>query len=156
MTYEIISERNLRNPVILKHPGNVYNLVKRYGKAQQEYLIVITLNGALQAISVSIASIGLVNRTIVHPREVFYRAIRDMAVSVIVCHNHPSGKLQVSSGDLEVTESLCKAGNIIGIRVIDHIIFSKASYLSFLKDGLLPKDGKIEAGTFKYAADDFS
>jgi DNA repair protein RadC len=155
MTYEIVSERKIRNPVDLKRPENVYPLVKRYGKAKQEYFIVITLNGTHQPISVSIVHIGLVNRTIVHPREVFYRAIRDMAAAVIVCHNHPSGSLHVSPEDLDITKALCEAGKIIGIRVIDHIIISKAGYLSLLKSGQFPRDEEAGARTFGYAAEYF-
>jgi DNA repair protein RadC len=152
MTYEIISERKVRNPVKINHPKDVYNLVKRYGKAKQEHFIVITLDGALQPISVSIASIGLVNRTIIHPREVFYRAIRDMAVSVIVCHNHPAGKLHPSPEDLAVTTSLCEAGKIIGIRILDHIIFSQTGYLSLREAGQFPKDEELQTVT-SYAAE---
>jgi len=134
MTYEIISKRKKNKPIPIRSPQDVFNLVRRYLDSPQEQFIVITLNGAHEPINVSIVSIGLVNRTIVHPREVFIRAIQDMACSIIVCHNHPSGSLSVSPEDNEITERLAKAGELIGIQVLDHIIFSETGYVSLMKN----------------------
>ncbi len=103
MTYQIVSERKLRYPVKISDPKDVYQAVKRYTRAKEEQFIVLTLNGTHEIISICIVSIGLVNKTIVHPREVFNRAIQDMASAIIVCHNHPSGKTEPSPKDLEVT-----------------------------------------------------
>jgi len=135
MVYQIVSERRINNPGAVKKPNDVYDLIKRYGNAQKEQFIVITLNGAYIPISVSIVSIGLVNKTIVHPREVFVRAIQDMATAIIVCHNHPSGLLEPSPEDKEITEWICKAGELLGINVIDHIIFSRFGYASLRAKG---------------------
>jgi DNA repair protein RadC len=140
MTYEIISERKMRNPKAVNNPENIYALVKRYAGKRQEHFIVITLNGAHEPVSVSIVFIGLVNRTIVHPREVFFRAIRDMASAVIVCHNHPSGQLAPSEQDIEVTRNLSEAGEVVGIRLLDHLLFNKTGYFSFRKEGYLPSN----------------
>ncbi|GHU27804.1 hypothetical protein FACS1894172_02810 [Spirochaetia bacterium] len=139
MTYEIVSERKVRDSGQLTNPEEVFKVVKRYAKAKQEQFIVLTLSGSHQVISVSIVSLGLVNKTIVHPREVFNRAIRDMATAVIVCHNHPSGKLAPSEEDLDITRRLCEAGEIIGIYVIDHLIISKSGFLSLKQQGLMDK-----------------
>jgi DNA repair protein RadC len=130
MTYEVISKRRTSNTVQVKTPLDAYNLIKRYRNSAQEHFIVITLNGVHEPITVSIACIGLVNRTIIHPREIFVRAIRDMASAVIICHNHPSGTLSASPEDEEITERVCGAGELVGIRVIDHIIFSKTGFMS--------------------------
>ena len=138
MTYQIISERRKKNPGIIRMAGDAYNLVKRYWNAEKEHFIVITLNGTYEPISVSIVSIGLVNKTIVHPREVFINAIRDVATAIIVCHNHPSGSLLVSDEDNKVSEMIYKAGELLGIKVLDHIIFSKLGYASLRKEGYLP------------------
>jgi DNA repair protein RadC len=135
MTYQIVSERQKSNPKKLRNPEDAYNLVKRYSNARQEHFIVITLDGSHIPISVAIVSIGLVNRTIVHPREVFFRAIKDMASAVIVCHNHPSGSLDASPEDQLLTERLSNAGEIVGIQVIDHIIFSRFGYASLRQEG---------------------
>jgi DNA repair protein RadC len=135
MTYEIISKRKKKNSVPIKHPADAYNLIKRYRNAKQEQFIVITLTGSHEPVSVSLVSIGLVNRAIVHPREVFNRAVRDMASAVIVCHNHPSGSLDASPEDNEITERMCKAGELLGIQVLDHIIFSETGYASLRQEG---------------------
>ena len=137
MFYQIVSERRRSNPGTVMKPSDAYNLLKRYWKAQKEHFIVITLNGAHEPISLSIVSIGLVNRTIVHPREVFIRAIQDMASGIIICHNHPSGSLEASPEDKDITDRICKAGELLGIKVLDHIIFSKHGYASLRIEGYL-------------------
>jgi len=147
MTYEIISRRRKKNLAPIITPDDAYNLVKRYRNLPQEHFIVITLNGAHEPITVSIVSIGLINRTIIHPREVFIRAIQDMAAAIIVCHNHPSGTLRASPEDDEITERVCNAGELLGIRVLDHIIFSKNGYASMRQEGYLKnQQGDIQYG----------
>ena len=85
-----------------------------------------------------IVSVGLVNKTQVHPREVFADPITDRAFAIIVAHNHPSGGLNPSKEDIEVTKQLKSAEEILGIRLPDHIIFNhKGGYYSFLEDGKL-------------------
>jgi len=141
MTYQIVSERKKNHQGAIITPDDAYNLIKRYGDAPKEQFLVITLNGAREPISVYIATIGLANRTIVHPREVFIRAIQDMASSVVICHNHPSGSLKPSGEDGEVTIRMREAGELIGIQVIDHIIFSRKGFFSMRKEGYFePKE----------------
>jgi DNA repair protein RadC len=130
MTYQIISERKVKKNEKITQPGKVYQLVKRYAKSNKEQLILLTLNSAHNVISISIISIGTVNRTIVHPREIFYKAITDLAEGIIICHNHPSGELILSEEDKEVTRTVYKAGEIIGIPLLDHIVFSGNGYTS--------------------------
>ena len=142
MTYEIISKRKKNNTAPVKSPDDAYNLLSRYHDAKQEHFIVITLNGAHEPISVAITSIGLVDKTIVHPREVFVRAIQDMASAIIVCHNHPSGSLKVSAEDDEITKRIQSAGLLLGIHVLDHIIFSKFGYASLRQEGYFPSEEK--------------
>jgi len=138
MTYQIVSERKRKNnPGVIRRPKDAYDLVKHYGNAEKEHFLLITLNGNHEPISVSIVSIGLVNRTIVHPREVFSRAVRDMATAIIVCHNHPSGSLEPSNEDKEVTEMIYEAGEVLRIRVLDHIIFSQFGFASLQAEGYL-------------------
>ena len=95
MKYQIVSERQIYNDAIIKTSDDVYEIVKRYRNEEKKHFIVITLNNNHNPISVVIASIGLVNKTIVHPREVFIRAIQDLASAIIVCHNHPSDLLTI-------------------------------------------------------------
>ena len=139
MTYQIISERRLKNNVKIVQPDEVYQLVKRYANKKQEQLILLTLNGAHNVISVSIISIGLVNKTIVHPREIFCKAISDRAEGIIICHNHPSGQIIPSEEDKEVTRTIYKAGKIIGIPLLDHIIFSRNGFISQREEGNFPE-----------------
>lgn len=131
--------RRVLAPAKLKiaFPVDVLPLVAHYGDRKQEYFLCISLNGAHEVIAVRVVSIGLVNRTVVHPREVFADPITDRAASVVVAHNHPSGNVDPSSEDREVTRRLTKAGDMLGIRVLDHVVFSTGGYYSFLEHGEL-------------------
>ena len=140
MTYQIVSERKFKHIAKISSPIEVYTLVKRYAAEKKEHFILLTLNGAHNVISVCIVSIGLVNKTIVHPREVFCRAISDMATAIIVCHNHPSGALIPSDEDRQITERLFAAGELIGIPLIDHIVFSTTGFTSMKEQGDFPKE----------------
>jgi len=113
-------------------------LITRYGKRKQENFIVITLDGAHNVIKKRVVSKGLVNRTLVHPREIFRPAISDNAVAIIIAHNHPSGSVKPSRDDDAVTKAIREAGEIVGIRVLDHIVFSgNGNYYSYLEDNKL-------------------
>ena len=95
---------------------------------RQEYFVCLTLDGANRLIAKRVITIGTLTASLVHPREVFADAITDRAASIIVAHNHPSGNLEASAADRDVTERLCSAGNLLGIKLIDHIIASKDSF----------------------------
>jgi DNA repair protein RadC len=82
-------------------------------------------------------TVGLLNHSLVHPREVFADAITDRAASVICVHNHPSGSLEPSSQDIAITQQLKEAGALVGIPLIDHIIVSRAGHLSMRERGLV-------------------
>jgi DNA repair protein RadC len=82
-------------------------------------------------------TIGLVNKTIVHPREVFADLIQDRAAAFCVAHNHPSGQLACSPEDEEITERLLAASKILGLHFVDHVIFSETSFWSFRENGKL-------------------
>ena len=92
---------------------------------KQEYFVCLTLDGANRLIAKRVISIGTLTASLVHPREVFAEAITDRAASIIVAHNHPSGNLEPSIADKEVTERLRQAGEILGIEVLDHLIIGK-------------------------------
>jgi DNA repair protein RadC len=103
----------------------------------QEYFVCISLNGANEIIEKRIVTVGLLDKSQVHPREVFADVITDRAASVIFAHNHPSGELKPSNSDLKIHEQLTEAGKILGIKILDHIIVSKKGYYSFQEDGLI-------------------
>ena len=88
-------------------------------------------------IETRIITVGLLNHSLVHPREVFADAIADRAASVILIHNHPSGSVEPSPQDLAVTDQIARAGEILGIPVLDHLIVAKDGYTSMKERGFL-------------------
>jgi DNA repair protein RadC len=136
MKYDIVSERTAPSYRI-SSPSDIYGALARYARARNERFFAITLNGAHEIIKVHIVSIGLVNRTVVHPREVFITAIKDNSCAIIVAHNHPSGRLDPSPEDRDITNRLRQASEVLGIALLDHVVFSKSGYFSFVEHGLL-------------------
>jgi DNA repair protein RadC len=118
-------------------PGDVWPIVAHWSDRKQERFICCSLNGAHELIAARVVSIGLVNRTVVHPREVYADPITDRACAVIVAHNHPSGRLEPSPEDREITCRLKEAADTLGIALLDHVIFSGSGYYSFVEHGLL-------------------
>lgn len=121
----------------ISFPADVLPLIQHYADRKQEHFLCISINGANEVIKSRIVSVGLVNRTQVHPREVFADPITDRASAIIVAHNHPSGGLLPSKEDIEITKQLKSAGETLGIRLLDHIIFNHKEYYSFLEHGEL-------------------
>lgn len=112
---------------------NVETAVEQLGylrNKKQECFVVLTLDGANRLIDNTIVFQGTLNQSLVHPREIFAKAIEDRAAKIIVAHNHPSGSLEPSLDDIEVTKKLEEAGRLMGIEVLDHIIVSKSGYRS--------------------------
>ena len=116
-------------------PAEVLPLIRHYADRKQEHFICVSLNGANEVITTRVIFVGLVNKTQVHPREVFADPITDRASAIIVAHNHPSGALIPSKEDLEITKQLKSAGEILGIRLLDHLIFNDKGYYSMLEKG---------------------
>ncbi|MHC1683522.1 MAG: DNA repair protein RadC [Clostridiaceae bacterium] len=103
----------------------------------KEVLKIIMLNVKNIVLKVAQISVGSLNSSIVHPREVFYDAIKEKASSIIVCHNHPSGDPTPSKEDINITKRLVECGKVIGIEVIDHIIIGNNTYLSLKEKNIL-------------------
>ena len=127
----------IKQNVKISSAEEVYNELKEYSTKQQEYFLCITLDGASHIIEKRIISIGTLNQSLVHPREVFADAIADRAAGIIIAHNHPSGQLIPSIEDKRVTKRLKEVGTIMGIELLDHVILSREGYLSFREEGLL-------------------
>lgn len=119
----------------IETPADVLPLIRHFADRKQEHFLSVTINGANEVINVRVVSIGLVDRSPVHPREVFADALADRASGIIVAHNHPAGSLEPSSSDEDVTRQLRQAGEIMGIHLLDHIIFNRTAYFSFLESG---------------------
>jgi len=117
--------------------ADVLPLIRHFADRKQEHFLSITINGANEVLNVRVVSIGLVDRSPVHPREVFADALADRASGIIVAHNHPAGGLEPSQADRDITLQLQKAGKIMGIELLDHIVFNRKTYYSFLESGAL-------------------
>ena len=111
--------------------------VRHYADRKQEHFLCASINGANEILNIRVVSIGLIDRTPVDPREVFADALSDRASAIIVAHNHPAGGLEPSASDVEVTGQLKAAGSVVGIALLDHIIFNRSGYYSFLEAGRL-------------------
>jgi DNA repair protein RadC len=121
--------------VKVRMPDDIFKLFKNHMKAKQESFWVITLDGAHRVIRKHRITTGLLNRTVIHPREVFYKAVKDRAAAIVLMHNHPSGKNNPSGEDIEISRRMVEAGDIMGIKVLDHITFSKTGYYSQKENG---------------------
>lgn len=121
----------------IETPADLLPHVRHYADRKQEHFLCASINGANEVLNIRVVSIGLIDRSPVHPREVFADVIADRASAVIVAHNHPSGGLEPSSSDVSVTSQLKAAGAIVGIELLDHIIFNRTDYFSFLEAGIL-------------------
>jgi len=103
----------------------------------KEHFIVLIMDVRLKVQVVDVVSVGILNGVLVHAREVYRRAVALGASKVVVAHNHPSSICSPSDEDRERTKKLRQAGEIIGIPLVDHIIFSESSFYSFADEGLL-------------------
>ncbi len=116
-------------------PADAIPFITHYSDRKQEHFLCLSLNGAHEIIRSRVVSMGLVNRTLVHPREIFPDPLKDRAAAVLIAHNHPSGNIDPSQEDIEITRRIKNAGVILGIELLDHIIFTESTYYSFLEEG---------------------
>ena len=135
--FELARRHLIKDAVRVTGAKDVIPLLADIADKKQEHFVCISLNGAHEVIEKRIVTIGLVDRSPVHPREVYADVISDRAAAVIFSHNHPSGDLKPSNSDLKIHEQLTEAGKILGIRVLDHIIVAKKGYYSFQEAGLI-------------------
>jgi len=118
-------------------PSDVLPLLTHWADRPQEHFLVLSLNGAHEVIRIRVISQGILDRTVVHPREVFVDPLRDRAAAIVCAHNHPSGNKDPSSEDRKLTKRLRQSGDLLGIPLLDHIIFTEEGYFSFLEnDGI--------------------
>ena len=102
---------------------------------KQEHFVCLSLNGANEVLATRIVTVGLLDSNQVHPREVYADPITDRAASILCAHNHPSGTLEASPEDVAITRRLVKAGEVLGIRVLDHLIVTKQGFVSLKQTG---------------------
>ncbi|HUY33538.1 MAG TPA: DNA repair protein RadC [Pirellulales bacterium] len=135
--FELARRHLLKETVKIMVAQDILPLVAGIAGKPQEHFVCISLNGANEVIEKRVVTIGLLDQSPVHPREVFADVIADRAAGVIFAHNHPSGEAQPSEADLRVHEQLTEAGKILGIRVLDHVIVTRNGYFSFQEAGLI-------------------
>lgn len=122
----------------VKGPSSAVNFLRKVApNNSQEHVIALYLDPAHQPIGYSIVSTGLASSCPIHPREIFQRAIGLGAHSLILSHNHPSGRVDPSEEDRQVTKQIKEAGKVLGIRLLDHIVFSDSGFYSFQESGEL-------------------
>jgi DNA repair protein RadC len=132
--FEFVRRRIKPEGLKIKFPADVLPLIRHYADRKQEHFICVSINGANEVMNVRIITIGLINKSHVHPREVFADVIAERASAVIIAHNHPVGDLSPSKEDKEITAKIKEAGKVLGIALLDHIIFNRQGYYSFLEN----------------------
>lgn len=118
---------------IITDSESAYVELRYLGGKKQECFAILTLDGANRLIDNTVVFIGTLDQSLIHPREIFAKALEDRAASIILAHNHPSGNLEASLEDIEVTEKLKCAGKLLGIEVIDHLIVTKQGFSSIIR-----------------------
>jgi len=140
---QIISAIELSKRYLIKqnkkitHASDIYEELKEYRDKTQEYFLTLYLDGANHLCETRVITIGTLNQSLVHPREVFAPAVENRCASIIVAHNHPSGILQPSHEDIEVTKRLKESGKLLGIELLDHVILTKDGYVSFRDEDMM-------------------
>ncbi len=127
----------------IDNPKQVYELLKGYFRTidrvdrDKEHFFVIHLDTRNKVKIFELVSIGTINASLVHPREVFTRAITLRTASIIIAHNHPSEDSEPSDMDIQITKRLSQAGTLIGIEILDHLIYTSKKFYSFKDNGTL-------------------
>ena len=128
---------NGKKASIYLKPKDIWEDLRDIRDQKKEHFVVFYLDTRNQEIKREIISIGCLNANLVHPREVFEPAVKTLAASLIVAHNHPSGNLEPSQEDIDLTKRLAGAGKLLGIELLDHVIVSKDGFSSFKEKGLI-------------------
>lgn len=116
---------------VLRTTKEILKCLEHFRDKKQEYFICLSLDSGQRLIAQRVVTIGTLTSALVHPREVFSGPLSDRAAAVIVAHNHPSGDPTPSDADIEVTQQLVAAGQILGISIRDHLIVARAEHFSF-------------------------
>jgi len=135
--FELVRRHLQREGARVTEAKDVLPFVQQIRDKQQEYFVCLSLNGANEVIENRVVTVGLLDSNQVHPREVYADPLTDRAASIIVAHNHPSGTLEASPEDVALTDRLARAGKLLGIPLLDHIIVTKHGYLSLKQSGYL-------------------
>lgn len=135
--FELSKRINITKRERITSPQDAYEVLKPFSFKETEHFGVLTLNRKGFLINVHTISVGGTGKVSVSPKEVFNPAVRDLAEAVILFHNHPSGDPTPSSEDVKITQKLIKAGELIGIEVLDHIVLGRESFISLKGEKLV-------------------
>lgn len=135
--FELANRYFIKDFIFINSVQDVLNQVNQYRDKKQEYLLSLTLDWANRLINTEIITIWLLNESLIHPREVFIKAIEDRANSIILVHNHPSWINKPSQADLNSTYRIKEVADLVGIKLRDHVIITKSNHYSFVENNLL-------------------
>ena len=135
--FELGKRLNSENKIEILSAKDIWNMCADFRDSTKEHFVVFYLDARNQIIKKEFISTGTINSNLIHPREVFEPAVRNLATNIIITHNHPSGNFLPSDEDIKITKKLQDAGRIMGIEIFDHIVVSKSGYLSFKKESLI-------------------
>lgn len=138
VSLKLLKEKSMEyNFTSVKNPINVVKLAKELiGEVDREYVLVLNLNTNLEPNSIEVCGIGSLSEAVIHPREIFKLAILSSASKIIMVHTHPSGHVEPSLEDIQATKRIRKAGEILGIPLVDHLILGNDNdYFSFTEHG---------------------
>lgn len=140
--FQAVSERyskeKLQDKILMSSAESIAEyLQKSIGREKEEHFVMLSLDSRYNLIRVSEISLGSINASVVHPREVFKEAIKASAAQIVVAHNHPSGNPEPSPEDIALTRRLDDTARVIGIEMIDHIIVTSDNFYSFIDKNLI-------------------
>ena len=134
-----LGRRHNRNPqAVVNKPIDVIPFIKHYAMQPSEHFVCITVNGGREIINIQVICVGAGNMAIIKPADIFSQPIKDRASGIILCHNHPGGHAEPSDQDIQTTNRLAKASQVLGLALLDHLIVTKNGYFSFLEHSMLP------------------
>ena len=126
-----------RHSHLLRDSKSVLFYLEQFREKRQEYLVTLSLDSGRRLITRRVVTIGLLDAALAHPREIFADPLADRAAMLIVAHNHPSGQARPSKKDIEMTQQLVAAGQLLGVPLYDHIILGAKRHFSFRDNSLL-------------------
>ena len=135
--FEFVRRRIKPDGTKIRETKDVLPLVRHFAFQHQEHVLCITLNGANEVINTHTVAVGSFDRASPDIREVFFRAVADKAAGIVIAHNHPEGVLRPSDADIQMTNHIRQVGDIVGVMLLDHIVFNRKEYFSFLEGGLM-------------------
>jgi DNA repair protein RadC len=132
-------------PATFRQSKDVYDTMRTFAKSDREMFFILVLNTRNRMLDYVVHTVGTIDSSAVHARDVIRSAVIHNASSVIICHNHPSSDPEPSACDKEITKALIAAFEIVGIRILDHVVLGNGRFFSFA-DARLMEDYKVEAG----------